>query len=214
VGVARDARYTSPRDETPATVYQPYRQVLDSITQMHFEVRTAGPPSAMAPAVRRVVHDLDKTLPVYDLKTQDEQVDQTLFQERLFAKLSILFSLLAMLRASVGLYAVLSYAVVQRTGEIGIRMALGAQRSTILSMVLKETFMLAFVGTLIGVVAALAAAKLASSQISDLLYGLEVADHVTIVLATLLIIAIVVFAGFLPARKASRVDPMIALRYE
>ena len=112
----------------------------------------------------------------------------------------------------MGLYGVLSYAVVRRSVEIGIRLALGAQRSTILIMVLTETFMLAFVGALIGVLAALAAAKLASSQISDLLYGLEVADHVTIVLATLLIIAIMVFAGFLPARKASRVDPMVAVR--
>ena len=178
------------------------------------EVRTAGPPSAIAPAVRRVVHDLDKTLPVYDLKTQDEQVDQTLFQERLFAKLSSLFGLLATLLACVGLYAVLSYAVVRRTGEIGIRLALGAQRGSIRNMVLKETFMLAFVGAVIGVPAALAVAKLASSQISDLLYGLDVADHATIVLATLLIIAIVIFAGFLPARRASRVDPMVALRYE
>jgi predicted permease len=196
VGVTKDAKYYKLRGETPATVYQPFRQTLDSIGQMHFEVRTAGDPRALIPAVRQVIQRLDRNLPLYDTKTQSEQVDELLLQERLFARLSVFFGLLALLLACVGLYGLLSYAVLRRTSEIGVRMALGAKRRNILCMVLGET------------------ARLVSSQISGLLYGLKATDPGTILLATLLLSAIAAFAGFLPARRASRVDPMVALRYE
>ncbi len=181
---------------------------------MHFEVRTAGNPSAMIPAVRRVVEELDRNLPLYDVKTQTQQVDELLLQERLFAKLSSFFGALALLLASVGLYGILSYAVARRTSEIGVRMALGAQRGNIIGMVLRETMLLVLIGVAIGLPVALAATRLASSLISGLLFGLKATDPTTIALATLLMTAVALSAGYLLARRASRVDAMVALRYE
>ena len=214
VGLVADAKYTSVRGETPATVYHPFRQTLNTIGSMNFEVRTATDPRAMILAVRRAVQDLDKDLPLYDVKTQNEQVDELLLQERMFAKLSSFFGLLALLLACVGIYGMLSYTVVRRTGEIGIRMALGAHRGDILSMVLRETLLLVSIGTAIGVPLAWAVARLASNQISGLLFGLKATDHVTILVSTLVMAGVALFAGFLPALKASRVDPTVALRYE
>ncbi len=134
VGVAKDAKYNSLRKDTPATVYHPFTQA--SIYAMHFEVRTAGAPQALIPDVRRAVAALDRKVPLYDVKTQTEQMDESLIQERLFAKLMSFFGGLALLLACVGLYGLMSYAVARRTGEIGIRMALGARRRNIIGMVL------------------------------------------------------------------------------
>ena len=203
VGVAKDAKYESLRKESPETVYAPFRQNLHSVGAMHFEVRTAGNPSAMIPAVRQVVEELDRNLPLYDVKTQTQQVDELLLQERLFAKLSSFFGALALLLACVGLYGILSYAVARRTSEIGIRMALGAQRANILGMVLRETLLLVVIGVAVGVPAALAASRLASSPMAGLLFGLKATDPVTIVFATVVMVAVAAIAGFLPARRAS-----------
>jgi ABC-type antimicrobial peptide transport system permease subunit len=187
---------------------------MDTIGSMNFEVRTATDPRAMILALRRAVQNLDKDLPLFDVKTQNEQVDELLLQERMFAKLSSFFGLLALLLACVGICGMLSYTVVRRTGEIGIRMALGAHRGDILSMVLRETLLLVSIGTAIGVPLAWAVARLASNQISGLLFGLKATDHVTILMSTLVMAGVALFAGFLPALKASRVDPTVALRYE
>jgi len=181
---------------------------------MHFEVRTAGDPKALIPAVRRAVASLDGNIPLFDVKTQAEQIDELLLQERLFARLSGSFGLLALVLACVGLYGVLSYAVARRAGEIGIRMALGAPRGKILRMVLRDVFVLAAAGLAVGIPASLAAARLAAAVISDLLYGLKGNDTVSLAVASATLLLAAACAGFLPARRASLVDPMTALREE
>ena len=177
---------------------------------MIFEVRTAGDPGSIIPDVRRAVASVDRHLPLYNVRTQVQQIDSYLIQERLFAKLTGCFGALAMLLASIGLYGVMSYAVVRRTGEIGIRMALGAQRRDVLWQVLRETMLLVAIGLSIGLPAALASTRLIRNQ----LFGLKPTDPFTISLATLVLVLVAVFAGYLPARRASRLDPMVALRYK
>ena len=210
VGVVGDARYGEIRDEPPPTVYFPYAQHLDILQFMTFEVRTAGDPRNSITAVRQVVQNRDRNLPLRDIITQTEQIDQATFQERLFARLSSFFALLALVLACVGLYGLMSYAVARRTNEIGIRMALGAEKAKILQMVLREAMILAVLGIVIGVPAALAASRL----VAAMLYGLKTTDPVTIVSAMAVLAAVALLAGYLPARRASQVDPMVALRYE
>ncbi|HEY6291545.1 MAG TPA: ABC transporter permease [Terriglobia bacterium] len=210
VGVVANAKYDDVRKEVPPTVYVPYAQHPGSLREMHFEIRTAGDPSQMVPAVRRVLRDLDQNLPLSDVKTQVEQINQTIFQESLFAKLSSFFGLLALTLTSVGLYGILAYAVARRTNEIGIRMALGAERAAILWMVSRESMTLAGIGIIVGAPAALAASRLVASM----LYGLKPTDPLTIASAAAVLAAVALLAGYLPARRASRLDPMVALRYE
>ncbi len=214
VGVVKDARYNNLRRDQPAILYLPVRQDLEGIGSMNFEIRTSGDPKAVIPAARAVVDSLDKRIPLFDVKTQTEQIDELLLQERLFAKLTTFFSVLALLLACVGLYGILSYAVLRRTGEIGIRMALGAQRGNILRMVLRETLLLVGIGVTLGVPVAWAIAKLASSQVAAMLFGLNSTDIPTIAGAAALMALVAAIAGFLPARRASQVHPMVALRYE
>jgi len=213
IGVAKEAKYDSLRRDAPATVYHPFRQATN-LSWMHYEVRTARNPKALIPDVRSAVASLDRNIPLFDLKTQTEQVDELLLQERLFAKLSSFFGLLALLLACVGLYGIMSYAVVRRTSEIGIRMALGAQRVDILGMVLRETLVLVTIGVALGIPASLMATRFAASVISDLLYGLKATDVTTVGIAVVLLVAVAALAGFLPARRASRIEPTVALRYE
>ncbi|HYV03184.1 MAG TPA: FtsX-like permease family protein, partial [Blastocatellia bacterium] len=210
VGVVSDAKYTSLRMETPPTIYFPFRQQASALGQMNFEVRTAGDPTALVSSIRDAVSEVDKNLPLFDVKTQQQQADQSLTQERLFATLSGFFGLLALLLGCIGLYGVMSYAVARRTNEIGIRMALGATAPRVTRMVMRETMVLVTAGVAIGLGAALAATRL----IESMLFGLAPNDPLTISLAALLMIAVAALAGYLPARKAAKVDPMIALRYE
>ena len=214
VGVVADAKYTSLRREVTPTVYHPYVQDIDSMPQMHFEVRTVGDAAALIPSVRAAVASIDNRLPLFDVRTQTQQIDESLFQERLFAKLVGFFAALALGLVCVGLYGVTSYAVARRTSEIGIRVALGAQQSSILAMVLRETLSLVSVGVALGVAASLVTAKIASHEIAGLLYGLKIDDVTSIVLAGAAIALVAAFAGFAPARRAMRVDPMVALRHE
>src|SRR5258708_27032372 len=149
-------------------------------------------------------------MPITRLTTLAVQLEESLGRERLIAFLSSFFSLMALLLASIGLYGVMAYAVARRTSEIGIRIALGAERGSILSMVLRETLLLAVIGVAVGIPAALASSRL----VSTMLYGLKPTDAVILVTATLVMFAVAAIAGYLPARRASRVDPMVALKYE
>ncbi|HSB11474.1 MAG TPA: ABC transporter permease [Blastocatellia bacterium] len=210
VGVARDAKYSSLRMEVPSTVYLPYLQDLQGLGQMNFEVRTSGDPAQLAGSIREAVREVDANLPLFGMYTQLQQADLSLASERLFASLSGFFGVLALLLATIGLYGVMSYGVARRTNEIGIRMALGARPPQVVSMVLRETMLLVIVGVAIGVGAAIATTRL----IESMLFGLTPNDPVSILLGVLLMICVSAFAGYLPARRASRVDPLTALRHE
>jgi predicted permease len=218
VGVVEDAKYESLREVVEPTVYLPYLQSF--VSHMHFELRTAENPLDLAPSVRPVVQSLDSGLPLTDVTSQTQQDDQSLFQERLFARLSGLFGLLALLLACVGLYGVMAYGVRARTNEIGIRLALGARSSSVLGLLVREGLALAAVGIILGVGGALALTRVFSHVLesaqprNSLLYGLHANDPATFVLASLALGSATLLACLIPARRATKVDPMMALRYE
>lgn len=214
VGVVRDSRYTSVREETPATVYQTFLQTRTGRGQMALYVRASTSPGAVLSQVRQAVQDIDRSLPLFDIHTLAEEMGAVLIRDRLIAMLSTVFSALALLLACVGLYGLLAFSVVQRSAEMGIRMALGANHRDVVWTVMREALVLVAAGVIIGVPTALALGRLASNRISGLLFGLQATDPVTIVAATLLLALMAVAAGYVPARRASRVDPMIALRNE
>jgi predicted permease len=208
VGVLRDVKYDSVRDAAPPTMYVPYQQTR--VGSPVFEVRTAGLPTSAAGAVREAVRQIDPNLPLMDVSTQIEQVEQRFMQEKLFAQAYTLFGALALLLAAIGLFGLMSYNVSRRTNEIGIRMALGAQRRDVLRLVMRESMIL----VAIGVVAGLAIALGAGHLVTTLLYGLPPTDLISIALATGVMVLVSGVAGYIPARRASRVDPMVALHYE
>ena len=214
VGVVRDSRYTSVRDETPPTVYQTFLQTRTGRGQMALYVRTASSPAAVISQVRQAVQDIDRDLPLFAIHTLAEELGAVLIRDRLIATLSTVFSALALLLACVGLYGLLSFSVVQRSSEMGIRMALGANRADVVWTVMREALLLVAAGVIIGIPAALVLGRVASNRISGLLFGLQATDPVTIAAATLLLALIAAGAGYVPARRASRVDPMVALRNE
>ncbi len=213
VGLAGDAKYTSQRDEFPPTAYLPWSQELSSLSSATFEVRTSGDPSAYVDAVRQALSGVDSGLPLKEVKTQVEQADETLALERLFAKLLSLFGLLAQTLAAVGLYSVLAWSVVQRTREIGIRVALGAQRGDVLRMVLRQGMALTLLGVAAGIAGAYALTKYLAS-LSEMMYGVSATDPLTFGATALFLTLVALAACYLPARRATKVDPMVALRYE
>ena len=208
VGVLRDAKYNSVRDPAPPTMYVPYLQARAGSAVI--EVRTAGDPVSVTSGVREAVRQMEPNLPMMDVSTQLEQVERRFAQEKIFAQAYTLFGGLALLVASIGLFGLMSYAVARRTNEIGIRMALGAQRGDVMRQVLVESMILVAIGVAIGVAGSVGTGRF----VSTLLFGLAPTDVLTIVAATGLMIAVSALAGFLPARRASRVDPMVALRYD
>ena len=208
VGVVRDVKYANVRDAEPPTLYLPYLQF--PFGSMIFELRTAMDPQGMIAEIQEAVREIDPNLPVMNVSTQVEEIEQRYSQERYFAQSYSLFGGLAVLLTSIGLFGLASYNVVRRTNEIGIRMALGARGRDVTRMVLGESLKLVLLGVVIGLIAALAAGRLVAS----LLFGLAPADGLTITLAMLVMIAVSSFASYLPARRASRVDPIKALRYE
>ena len=216
VGLARDAKYTRQRDEIPPTVYIPWRQSLRGVSSVTFEVRTAGDPKAAVASIRQAVREVDDNLPLIGVKTQVEQTEETLEMERLFAKLLSLFGLLAQQLASIGLYGVMAYSVSQRTNEIGIRMALGANQRDVLKMVLRQGVALTLVGVVLGLACAYALTKYLESKmnLNDMLYGVKVSDPLTYGVIAVLLTLVALLACFIPARRATRVDPMVALRCE
>jgi predicted permease len=211
VGVSGDVHQDTLKEDVSAMVYLPFVQgALGPAESMVFELRTAGNPLGYTHAVREVVHRADAGLPVSDVRTQDALIDQTISQEIAFARLCSLFALLALAIASVGLYGTMSYNVARRTGEIGIRMALGAQRRRVVEMVLHEVVVLAAAGLSIGLPAAFALSRLVKS----FLFGVKPNDPVAFSSAVVTLVSAALLAGYCPARNASRVDPMVALRHE
>jgi predicted permease len=208
VGVVRDAKYNDLRREASSMFFLPLLQRETDVNSI--EVRTQGSPLALSEPVRRLIARVHNEIEIGEAKTLEDQVDRSLTRELLLSKLSSFFGLAALALACIGLYGVLSYAVGRRTQEIGIRMALGARRSEVLGMVLRDALLLASLGTAAGLPLALAAGRLVES----FLFGLSPADPLTLAGAALLMFAVALFAGYLPARRASRVDPMVALRYE
>jgi predicted permease len=211
VGVSADTLYGSIKEDAPPTVYLPFSQgSWGPVQGMVYELRTAGNPFNYVHAVRDLVQGADGRLPVSGVKTQSAWIDQTINQEITFARLSTAFAILALLIACLGLYGSMSYNVVRRTSEIGIRMALGAQRWRVVWMILREVILLAAVGLAISVPISLAASKLVDS----FLFGMKPNDPLALIGAVLTLITAAILAGYLPARDASRIDPMIALRHE
>jgi ABC-type antimicrobial peptide transport system permease subunit len=209
IGVARDTKYESMRDEIPFEVYRPYNQVPFVIGMMAY-VRTARLPEQAFLSIRQVVNGLDPNLPVTEMKTLDKQQEESLITERLVASLSTAFGILATLLATIGLYGVMAYTVAQRTREIGIRMALGAEAVHVLWLVMKEVLELVAIGVAIGLPVSWALTRFAKSQ----LYGIQPNDALTISLATAGIALVAILSGYIPARRATLVDPMRALRWE
>ena len=216
IGLARDAKYTRQRDEIPPTAYVPWRQELRSMSGVTFEVRTAGDPTSAVASARQAVREVDGVLPLNNIKTQLAQADETLRMERLFAKLLSLFGLLAQQLASIGLYGVISYAVAQRTKEIGVRMALGATQGQVVRMILRQGMTLTLLGVVLGLAGAYVLTRYLESRmaLSSMLYGVKVTDPLTYGIIAVLLTVVALVACYLPARRAAKVDPMIALRYE
>jgi ABC-type antimicrobial peptide transport system permease subunit len=175
-----------------------------------FELRTAGPPLSVATAVRRIVHDASASVSIGNVVTQAQSIDQTISQQHTFADLGTCFAALALLIASVGLYGAMAYTVARRTGEIGIRMALGAQRRGIVWMVLREVLAISTAGLLVGY----GAARFTTHFVESFLYGLRPNDPLAMAAAIAILLGAALAAGYLPAWRASRIDPAVALRNE
>ncbi|HKG79193.1 MAG TPA: ABC transporter permease, partial [Pyrinomonadaceae bacterium] len=213
VGLARDAKYTSQRDDIEPTVYQSWKQSLGSMRAATVEVRTASNPKTFVAGVRQAIREVDSNLPLSNIRTQIEQADETLAFERMFAKLLTLFGLVAQQLAAIGLYGVMAYTVSQRTHEIGIRMALGADRRNLLLMVVRQGMVLTVIGIAIGLGAAYLLMKYLES-LTSMLFGVEARDPWTFAVIAVLLGAVALVACLVPARRATRVDPLEALRYE
>jgi ABC-type antimicrobial peptide transport system permease subunit len=205
VGIVGDTKFLTLRSEIAPTLFVPAGG-----GEAVFEIRTAVDPRTIIPAVRSAVSQLDNNLPLFNMKTESEQIERSLFQERLIARLSSFFGALSLLLACVGLYGLLSYEVTQRTREIGIRMALGARPPDILRIVVRQGVGLSAVGAFIGILVALGATR----YLASLLYGVRPFDPPTFLAVALLLSLVALAACYIPARRASRVDPLVALRYE
>ena len=211
VGVVRDAKYSSPRELPQRMIYLPLVQIAGRHVYAHsLQLRTRGNPGPVAGEVRRALAQVDPNLAILKMETIRQRIDHLTDQQQLISQLCMWFALLALLLTSIGLYGVMSYNVARRNNEIGIRMALGAQNSAVLWMVLKESLLLLAIGITIGVPATMVVTRLVRAQ----LFGLGSSDPLTYVTAILAISTVALVAGYLPARRATRVDPVVALRNE
>jgi predicted permease len=204
VGIVGDAKYEQLRNDVAPTAYVPLQEGAAYFALGRPE------PATLTAAVRRTVSDLDDNLPIFDVRTQNQTIDRLLFNERLIARLSSLFALLALILPCLGLYGLLSYEVARRTREIGIRTALGAQRPDILRLVVGQAAFLTTVGALVGIAIALGVTR----YLRTLLYGVRTSDPLTFAAVALLLLTVALLACYLPARRATRDDPLLALRYE
>jgi predicted permease len=211
VGLVKDAKYSEVKAPVPPLFLQPYRQD-ERVGSISFYVRTSNRPEQMLQTVQRVVAGVDPDLPLENLRTMAQQVRENVFLDRLITSLAAGFALLATLLASIGLYGVLAYTVAQRTREIGLRMALGAAPGRVRVMVLRQVAVMTAIGATVGLLAAVAAGRAAKA--SEILYQMEGYDPAVLVVSTVLLALVALGAGLIPAHRASKVDPMLALRYE
>ncbi|HKV50733.1 MAG TPA: ABC transporter permease [Gemmatimonadaceae bacterium] len=209
VGLIRDAKYSDVKQDIPPVFFEPALQDT-SLGFSYFYVRTSRSTEQLLSAIPRVVKSLDPNLPVEQLKTMTQQVKENVFLDRLISVLSAAFALLATLLASVGLYGVLAYSVAQRTREIGVRMALGADGGRVQLMVLRQVAIMTLIGGVVGIAGAIALGKAAQS----LLFDLKGRDPAVIVVAAIVLSAVALISGYIPALRASHIDPVEALRYE
>jgi predicted permease len=222
IGVVADSKYTNQRRNIPPLLYTPWRQEGERVGEMNFTLRTAGEPTALAATVRQVVRELDSNLPITEVGSQTARSSATLGQERLSARLLSFFGGVALLLAAIGLSGVLAYSVSQRTNEIGIRMALGAQTAQVLRMVLAQGLKLVLLGLAVGAAIGYGLKRMFANQsftpeswqarMANQLYGVSVTDPLTIAVIALLLIVVALLACWIPARRATKVDPMVALR--
>lgn len=223
VGVVADTKYRRQREGTEPIVYTPWQQEADDIGRMHFALRTNAEPTALAGRVRQLVHDEDSNLPVTDITTQRARAQATLGQERLYTRLLTFFGVVALLLAAIGLFGVLAHSVSQRTKEIGIRMAFGAQIGNVLRLIIWEGMKLVLLGLGFGALLGLGLKRVVAlhdftaetwQRMKEQLFGVSVSDPVTLVAIVFLLILVALLACWLPARRAAKVDPLVALRYE
>jgi predicted permease len=206
IGIVKDAKYGDLMEKPKSMAYYPYSQAINFLG--NFEVNFLGNSSSIVAATRRAIKDVNRDMPIVEALRMSEHVGRSLVQQKLIARLSSFFGLLALLLACIGLFGIMSYSVARRTNEIGIRMALGAGGGDVLKLVMREGLTPVLLGIAIGLPASLAGARL----LNTLLFGVKPVDPLTICIATVLLLCVAAVAGYLPARKASRVDPMTALR--
>ena len=209
VGVCGDTRYASLRDEPPPQFILPYVQQSE-VGGMVYEIRTRMRPETILPALRRVVQQVDPDLPLVNVRTQDQQIEADLQQERIFVTLTSGFGLLALTLAAVGIYGIMAYSVSNRTNEIGIRLALEAQPSEVRGMILRESAWLSVAGIVAGVAAAIALTR----AVKSMLYGIQPYDPATLSAGVFLLLMVAIAASWIPARRAAGIQPMQALRHE
>ena len=209
VGICADTRYSDLRDDPPPQFFLPYVQQPE-VGTMVYQVRTNMQPSTLFPALRSVVQSVDRDLPIIDFRTQREQINATMQMERAFAALTAGFGVLALALACVGIYGIMAYSVAQRTNEIGIRIALGAQPGQVRRMILRESTWITGVGIAVGLAAALALTRLVRSM----LYGVTSSDPTALAGGVVLLLAVALVATWIPARRAASVQPIDALRHE
>ena len=224
VGVVADAKYSLQREEIQPIVYTPWQQEVSEMGEMSFALRTTSDPTNLVPQVRQAVHDLDSNLPVTEIGTQMSRAEATVGQERLYARLLSFFGVLALLLAAIGLFGVLAYSVSQRTKEIGVRMAFGARMANILRLVIWQGMKLVLLGLCLAALIGYALKRLLEHhyfgpdtwqhRMSEQLYGVKISDPLTLVIIVVLLTGVALLACWLPARRAAKVDPLVALRYE
>jgi putative ABC transport system permease protein len=210
VGVVGDARVRGLAADAPPMIYMHYRGATRIARTMSIAVRGRGDLAAVTATTKQAVREIDRTLPLYNVSSVSDLVDQSVGQPRLNTTLLAFFAGVALLLAVIGIYGVVSYSVTQRTHEIGVRMALGAQQADVLLLVLREGAMLAAIGVVLGI----GGAYLATPLIRSWLFGIERTDSTTIGTMAMSLVAIAIAASYLPARRASQVDPLVAMRAE